>query len=136
YDDIVKITAEVIKSVKTFQQHMDYITPADFTIGNAVSLEKDGVFVPDLFPILKAMNDTYGPILQKIKEIIEQIENIIDELNNMKNQINNNTTNINKNTNAIQKILDNLYQAGAITNKNIENYVFVDGVGIANGDVN
>ena len=37
---------------------------------------------------------------------------------------------------AIQKILNNLYEAGAITNNNINEYQFVDGRHIANGNIN
>lgn len=107
YDDIIELKANVIISKQIVPYTFVHLQIKQFEIPNGTSIKSDGVWSPDYLSVLQQID----------KEIGDNNENI---------------TNI---TNAMQKIIDNLYQSGAITN-NTFNFDFNAGRNFATGNIN
>lgn len=106
YHDIITLKADVILSKVIKDFTLDKI--GTFKTPNAIVVENDGLWAPDYANALKGMATV--------------INNQGDTITNLEN--------------SIQKIIDNLYESGAITTNNIYNYNFNQGTHIAHGKIN
>lgn len=143
YDDITTLSANVIISKATETRSMPHLSITTFTIPNGSKIKEDGVWSPDYMSILDALDKDIGDIKQDIANIYNEIQNIYNEIAGIKNDITNIKNDIqdirniiNNQGDAIQKIINNLYESGAITTNNINNYEFVTGRNIATGNIN
>lgn len=143
YDDIITLSANVIISKATETRAMPHLSITTFTIPNGSKIKTDGVWSPDYISILEAIDKDIGSIKQDIQNIYNEIENIYDEISNIKkditdirNDITDISNIINNQGDAIQKIVNNLYNSGAITTNNINNFEFNVGRDIATGNIN
>lgn len=108
FDDIIKLLARVRISTQTETREMENLKTKNFNISNGTKVKNDGVWSPDYLPILKAIDSEIGDLWE--------------ENNNLKD--------------ALQKIVDNLFKSGAITNNNIFEFEFKNGRDIATGNIN
>lgn len=122
YDDLIKVSAVVIISKASEQKTLKSTTQKSFTVPNGSKIKNDGVWSPDYWKLLDALDKAMTDVQNEIKNIKSRLDNIENDVKNLKN--------------AIQKILNNLYNSGAITNKNIDNYEFNSGRNIATGNIN
>lgn len=114
FDDVIKLLANVKVSNETENYTIEF-RETTLTLENAITIKNDGIFAPDYKKILDILAD-------EILNIYDSINNLYSEVNNIKN--------------ALQKIIDNLYNSGAITNNNINNFEFKTGRNIATGNIN
>lgn len=114
YSDVITLTARVVFSKATENRTYSHLKPTTYKIPNGSKEKPDGVWSPDYEAVLQSINTEIG--------------NLWNEVNNQGDQI----TNI---TNAMQKIIDNLYNSGAINN-NTWNFDFNTGRNIATGNIN
>jgi len=110
YDDVIELSAVVNISKqeesKEFVIHPDQVK--NFKIPNGSVIKNDGLWSPDY---------------------IEMIQNLNDRVNNL-------TSQNNQLEKGLQKIVNNLYESGAITTNNINNFEFNNGRDIATGNIN
>lgn len=107
YDDLISLKANANFSTQTKTEQFKHLPPNGFTIPNG-SENYNGVWSPDYRDVLRAIDDEMG--------------RLTDENQGLKN--------------ALQKIIDNLYNSGALTSKDLENFNFKDGRDIATGNIN
>lgn len=131
FDDIITLLANVKLSTKVFEKYLD--TLGNFEVGNELSIQEDGVFSPDYWEIIEAIDNQINFILNELKRIENKLDNFIEFVNNKFIEIGGNLVNI---ENTLQKIIDNLYESGAITTNNIYNFEFTAGTNIAHGTMN
>ena len=102
---------DVKKSSKTTQktcQTADGQTYKSYTAGNELIINNDGLFSPDNSPLFT--------------QLATDLKNAQAENNKLRS--------------ALQKIVSNLYSAGAITSDNLDNFNFNNNTFIANGNIN
>lgn len=102
---------DVKKSSKTTQktcQTADGQTYKSYTAGNELIINNDGLFSPDNTPLFT--------------QLATDLKNAQAENNKLRS--------------ALQKIVSNLYSAGAITSDNLDNFNFNNNTFIANGNIN
>lgn len=136
YDDVITLSANVIISKATETRYMPHLSIQNFTIPNGSSIKKDGVWSPDYMSILEAIDKDIGTIKEDIQNIYNEISELKKEITNIKNDIQNIKNIINNQGDAIQKIINNLYNSGAITTNNVNNFEFNVGRDIATGNIN
>lgn len=122
YDDVITLQCKVILSAYTKVLELSSITGSPFTIGNAITARNDGLWAPDYTSVISGLNKTIGDIYNRL----EEIENEINDQGDVINQINN----------AMQKIIDNLFESGAITTNVYNTFEFTGGSHIAYGNIN
>ena len=157
YDDVLKISAVVIISQLTETKNLINTAQKTFTVSNGSKIKNDGVWSPDYFPLLQAIDNKLGDLQNQINQInqtltnlqnqINQINNTLTNLQNQINTINNQLSEIRNDItslknrvttteNALQKIVNNLYNSGAITSNNLNTFEFNNGRNIATGNIN
>lgn len=122
YDDITTLSAKVILSKQKEERKLKNTTKKTFVIDNGTKVKNDGVWSPNYDTMFNAIDDDIG-------KLINRITNLEEENKNLKNRI----TVL---ENGLQKIIDNLYKSGAITNNNINNFEFKNNRDIATGNIN
>lgn len=122
YDDIINISADV--KISNDVETIELLNTEEKTVDvpNGSEVKNDGVWSPDYINALNQFDNSIG-------DLQEDIENINNEISNIKNDISNLTG-------GLQKIVDNLYQSGAITTNNINNFDFKNNRNIATGNIN
>jgi chromosome segregation ATPase len=95
---------------------------------------------------LREMTETINYLLDKIEELenriealenkIIELENRIETLENKVIELENRIVELEKLKGAVQKIVNNLFESGAITNNNIDDFEFKNGRDIATGNIN
>ena len=108
---ILNFKGDVKKSSKTTQktcQTADGQTYKNYTAGNELVINNDGLYSPDNTELFK--------------QFATDLKNAQAENAKLRT--------------ALQKIVTNLHQAGAITSENIENFTFNNNTYIANGNIN
>lgn len=128
FDDLIELLANV-KISKLTETYFINEYEIDFIVNNAISIRDDGIFAPDYIDLIE---DLYS----RLKNLDDRIINIENELIQLDNRITNNENKINNLENALQKIVDNLFSSGAITNNNINTFNFKTGRDIATGNIN
>lgn len=157
FDDVIKIKAEVILSklneTKTFLNS----TNGSYILTNAIKHKTDGIFSPnydgllqELFNRVKKLEDAVATINQELTNIKNDISNINQAINTINNAIEAIQSDITKlqtdltkltnrvttTENAIKKIVQNLYDSGAVTSNDINTFTFKTGRNIATGNIN
>lgn len=115
YDDLIEVTAKVIISRATEKRTLKNTSKKEFTVPNGSKIVGDGLWSPDYIDLINSLDDSVGDIYKKISNMGDQIANL---------------------QNALQKIVNNLYDSGAITSNNINNFDFKKGRDIATGNIN
>ena len=108
---ILNFKGDVKKSSKTTQktcQTADGQTYKNYTAGNELVINNDGLYSPDNTPLFT--------------QLATDLKNAQAENAKLKT--------------ALQKIVTNLHQAGAITSDNLDNFTFNNNTYIANGNIN
>lgn len=157
FDDVIKIQADVILSKLTEIKNFINSASGSYTLTNAIKHKNDGIFAPDysnvlqeLFNRVKKLEDDIKTINQSISNINQKISNIEQEIatinqtlstinqtiNGMKTDITNLKTRVTTIENALKKIIQNLFDSGAITTNNINTFEFKSGRNIATGNIN
>lgn len=150
YDDNIKLKADVIISKLTEIKKYANIVGTPFTIKNGSKIKNDGVWSPDYDNVIEGINKELGNIKQDILDIFDEILEIFENIGIIKNDIANIKSDISKmktditnikteqasHKSALQKLIDNLYNSGAITTNNINTFTFVTGRNIATGNIN
>lgn len=108
YDDIIELSANVKISKETESRTLKNTSKKKFTVPNGSKVKNDGVWSPDYISLINALDDEIGNINNKYEELEK----------------------------GLQKIVDNLYKSGAITNNNINNFEFKPNRDIATGNIN
>lgn len=93
---------------RTYKYNNSHDTYYTYQAQNALAINGDGLFVPDDLPI--------------IDKLVQDITNAKAENANLRS--------------ALRKIVVNLYNAGAVTSPNIEDFSFYPNTYIANGNIN
>lgn len=129
YDDIVQFKAHVKISNATETKGLYNTKPTSFTIKNGAIVKNDGVWTPDYYPLISAIDDVLGIINNDIRLIKKDVATLNKELVDLKaeNQ---------ELRNGLQKIINNLHTSGAITTNVISTYSFNTGRNIATGNIN
>ena len=107
----INFKGDVKKSAKTTQKtclYADGQTYKNYTAGNELVINNDGLYSPDNSPLFT--------------QLATDLKNAQTENAKLKT--------------ALQKIVTNLHQAGAITSDNIDNFTFNSNTYIANGNIN
>ena len=107
----INFKGDVKKSAKTTQKtclYADGQTYKNYTAGNELVINNDGLYSPDNSPLFT--------------QLATDLKNAQSENNKLRS--------------ALQKIVTNLHQAGAITSDNIDNFTFNSNTYIANGNIN
>lgn len=157
YDDVLKISAVVIISQLTETKNLINTAQKTFTVQNGTKVKNDGVWSPDYFPLLEAIDGKLGDLQNQINTINNtltnlqnqintinntltslqnQINNLNNEISSIKNDINSLKNRVTTTENALQKIINNLFNSGAITNNNLSSFEFKTGRNIATGNIN
>lgn len=136
YDDTIVVSANVIISMLTKQVSLGNVSPTPFLVKNGSVIENDGLWSPDYGNVLSGIDTSIGNIKGDINNLYAITDDIHNDITDIKNDITEIQTDISNLTNAIQKIVDNLYNSGAITNNNINNFNFNSGRNIATGNIN
>ena len=110
--DPINFKGDVKKSnatlTRTYKFNYGQETYYTYEAQNVLAISGDGLYVPDDVPI--------------IDKLVQDITNARAENANLRN--------------ALQKIVTNLYQAGAITSEDVNNFTFNNDTYIANGNIN
>ena len=140
YDDIVEILADL----KVSTQKVD-VTIAGMTqkCPNVLRVLTDGAYVSDYSAFIADLRNRVSSAEGEINELKQKAEQLANELKQTQNELKQ-TQNELKNAQAentklktaLQKIVTNLYQSGAITSDNIDNFTFNNNTYIANGNIN
>ena len=154
-ENIIELQADVKLSKTIKSMSLDNVSNP-IELQNSITIENDGLYSPDYFDALQAIDDLITNILdeiQKIKNRLDTIEQDIKDINNLIDEIQKDIENINKALteinqtleqhdnritqleNMLNKIITNLYNSGAITTNN-QNFEFVTGRNIATGNIN
>lgn len=122
FDDIIEITGEVIRSKATETRNYQNLDKLTYTVANAIMQKNDGLWSPNYDEILQAIDKEIGDIYNKISDL--------------ENTVNNQGNKITQLESALQKIINNLYNSGAITSNNLTNFNFNPNRNIATGNIN
>lgn len=122
FDDVIHIKADVIVSPDVDERTFNNFDPKTVKIPNGTVVRKNGVWSPDYINALNAID--------------KEIGNLIKIINDQGDEINNLINNIKKIEQTLQKIIDNLYNSGAITTNNIYTFNFNPDRNIATGNIN
>lgn len=107
YDDLITLSASTHFSDQTKTKQFKNLPPNGFTISNG-SENYGGVWSPDYGDVLNAIDDEMGRLTAENQGLRK----------------------------ALQKLIDNLYNSGALTSKDLDNFDFKDGRNIATGNIN
>lgn len=129
YDDIINVRAHVNISDETETRTLKNTPTKNFTIPNGSKEKNDGVWSPDYLEMLESIDDELGNLDKRVTNNKENIDNIKNDITNIKNDVSNIKG-------GLQKIIDNLFESGAITSKNINNFTFKNDRDIATGNIN
>jgi|SRR5699024_10828332 len=122
FDDIINLKANVKISSAIETKTLINTSIKNVTVPNGTKVKSDGVWSPDYIGMINELDKEIGKIKNDISTIVQDITNMKQDILNNKN--------------AIQKIVDNLYNSGAITTNNINNFEFKTGRNIATGNIN
>lgn len=126
FDDVIHLKSDVILSKFVDSITLNNVSNAPIEVPNAIIARDDGLFAPDYTGALRAMDVKIGELETIINEQGDEIENLTNKIQQIEN--------------AIQKIIDNLYNSGAITTNNYNTFEFVQEgnvpVNIAYGNIN
>lgn len=111
--DVIQLMANVKISMAVTSLLLPYI--GNTAVPNGTKINDDGVWSPD-----------YADALRKIGDALEDLNNKLDNLTDLFNQL----------KNALQKIIDNLFESGAIDSNDMNNFNFKYGRHIASGNIN
>lgn len=106
--EIMQLSANVKVSRQHLRDYFEGITDEDIDVGNGLKVLEDGLWVADSSEVMKQL-------LDKLKEKDKRIDNL---------------------EKAFKKIIDNLDKSGALSNSDIDNLKFKDGIHIATGNIN
>ena len=141
FDDLIKLLANVKVSKGIEEIILPHLQVQPFTLKNSIKIKDEGIWSPDYTNVIQEINREIGEINKTINNIQEDIKNIfqeIEDINNNITDINNNISNltetVNSNNKAIKKIIENLFNAGAIDKNDIDQFDFINN--IANGNIN
>lgn len=122
FDDIITLNANVILSKQTTTYNYQN---KDYTLSNVLEILNDGLYAPNYKNVLNAINTDVSNIKNEIVRIDKEIVNIKKDITDIKNDISNINNKITQMGNGLQKILNNLYNGGAITNNDSNTYEFI-----------
>lgn len=128
-NDIITLKADVIISKANEVRHMINLSKNEFTINNGTKIKNDGVWSPDYYEMLSEIDKTIGEMQNEIGRNHTKIEELINDLINKNERIN-------MLESGLQKIVNNLFASGAITNNRIKDFEFNNGRNIATGNIN
>lgn len=106
--EIMQLSANVKVSRQHLRDYFEGVTDEDIDVGNGIKVLEDGLWVADSSEVMKQL-------LDKLKEKDKRIDNL---------------------EKAFKKIIDNLDKSGALSNSDIDNLKFKDGIHIATGNIN
>ena len=121
YDDVITLKADVVLSKFMDNQQYPNIVGSPFQVPNAISCRNDGLYAPDFSNVLHGINAKFGAIDSDLATIKNDITKIKNDLTTQGN--------------ALKKIIENLYNSGAITSNDF-NFSFNTGRNIATGNIN
>lgn len=107
YSDVIDLKADVIISNDVEQKSTD-LQSGNVSVPNGTQVKSDGVWSPD-----------YGNYIKLLEDKIEELQNY--------------NTNLEQ---GLQKIVDNLFNSGAITSNDIATFNFKNNRDIATGNIN
>ena len=133
YDDIVEIVADL----KVSTQKVD-VTIAGMTqkCPNVLRVLNDGAFVPDYNAFIADLRNRVSSAENEINNLKQQTTQQANEIKQLQNELKQAQAENSKLRSALQKIVSNLYSAGATTSDNIDNFSFYPNTYIANGNIN
>lgn len=106
--EIMQLSANVKVSRQHLRDYFEGVTDEDIDVGNGIKVLEDGLWVADSSEVMKQL-------LDKLKEKDKRIDNL---------------------EKALDKIINNLDKSGALSNSDIDNLKFKDGIHIATGNIN
>ena len=133
YDDIVEIVADL----KVSKAKVDVtITGMTQTCPNVLRVLTDGAYVPDYSAFIADLRNRVSGAEGDINTLKQQNAQQANDIKQLQNELKQAQAENAKLKTALQKIVTNLYQAGAITSDNIDNFNFNNNTYIANGNIN
>ena len=140
YDDIVEIVADL----KVSTQKVDVtIAGMTQTCPNVLRVLTDGAYVPDYAAFIADLRNRVSSAENEINNLKQQntqqsndIKQLQNDIKQLQNDLKNTQAENAKLKTALQKIISNLYSAGAITSEDIDNFTFNNNTYIANGNIN
>lgn len=139
YDDIINFKANIIFS-KDIEQRTSNFNGNVVNVPNGSVEKTDGLWSPDYWDFMtnefKYIDETFKDIYNEIKNIYNKIEDLQQQINVINNRLENIEQIIQKQGDSIQKIVNNLFEAGHVTNNNVETFEFITNVHIAGGTIN
>lgn len=133
FDDIVEIVADL----KVSTQKVD-VTIAGMTqkCPNVLRVLTDGAFVPDYSAFIADLRNRVSSAEGEINNLKQQTTQHSNDIKQLQNELKQAQAENAKLRSALQKIVSNLYSAGATTSGNIDNFGFYPNTYIANGNIN
>lgn len=133
FDDKITLQADVIISKATETLTLQYLKLKTYVLKNATKIKDDGVWSPDYVDVLKQIDKEINDINNSITEINKRIDDLEEIINNQGDQI---TNLIKKYDRALQELINNLFNSGAITSNDINDFTFNANRSIATGNIN
>lgn len=129
FDDVIHIKADVIISPDIDKKTFINFIPKTVDVPNGTEVRQNGVWSPDYINALNAIDNQFSNLNEIINNITDIINKQGDDITNIKNTIKNIES-------TLQKLIDNLYNSGAINTNNIYNFEFNPNRYFATGNIN